>query len=129
MDTITGYVCTACGHATDDPAGSLYECGNCGEQFNSDSSHNGRHMCPNCYKFGAKIADHSCPECNGGEAEEAQIAECNTCGEFFQPEDGCQRCDAPAPKPVIVHSRPCVECGEPVEGLAIGTPFHRECVA
>ena len=50
-----------------DEAVTLYECNNCGTRFTQQTSPNGNHQCPDCDKFGAKISEHGCPECNDGE--------------------------------------------------------------
>lgn len=50
----------------DDVGPPLYHCGTCG-LFNRDQSANDNHQCASCSKFGAKVADASCPECETGE--------------------------------------------------------------
>jgi hypothetical protein len=51
-------------------AGPLYECGGCGTIFTRSTSANDNHQCPECNKFGAKMADVSCPEGCEDELEE-----------------------------------------------------------
>jgi DNA-directed RNA polymerase subunit RPC12/RpoP len=42
----------------------LYECGSCGNEFSrSNSADGGSHRCPQCNKFGSKISDEGCPDC------------------------------------------------------------------
>jgi hypothetical protein len=40
----------------------LYGCDACGTSFTRESSANRNHQCPECNKFGGKIADYGCPE-------------------------------------------------------------------
>lgn len=54
-------------------SGPLYECGNCGTVFTRANSANDNHQCPDCNKFGSKLADFSCPEGNEDELDE-QVA-------------------------------------------------------
>ncbi|HWW00477.1 MAG TPA: hypothetical protein VNZ64_12330 [Candidatus Acidoferrum sp.] len=66
----TTYKCEECGEDFDESrlAGPLYECGDCGVRFTQDTSADGNgHRCPECNKFGAKVADLGCPECGEGE--------------------------------------------------------------
>ena len=43
----------------------LYECSSCGDTFSKSNSADGEsHRCPQCNKFGAKVSDEGCPECN-----------------------------------------------------------------
>lgn len=56
---------------SDDDAVTLYECGECGTRFTQETSSNGSgHSCPGCNKFGAKVSDCGCPECNEGELQQ-----------------------------------------------------------
>lgn len=59
----------------DGEIGPLYECSRCGDRFTRDTSADGSNRCPQCNIFGAKFADHGCPECNAGEMEEARVVE------------------------------------------------------
>jgi len=75
MSEPDAYICDDCGAlvAGDEgqDAGPLYECGECGTRYTRDNSADGdSHRCPDCGKFGAKIADHACPECEEGELVE-----------------------------------------------------------
>jgi len=65
--------CGSCGGTFDNErdAVALYECGECGTQFTQETSANGKHQCPDCNRFGRKISDLGCPECNEGELESA----------------------------------------------------------
>ena len=49
---------------------SLYECNDCGSRFTRETSANDNHQCPDCSKFGSKVSDCGCPECNEGELQE-----------------------------------------------------------
>lgn len=53
----------------------LYECGSCGYVYNRDNSANGAHQCPQCFKFGAKMFDTSCPEGCEEELDEREAYE------------------------------------------------------
>ena len=79
MEKKTGYKCQDCDTIIDPDDGSdlevpLYECNSCGTVFNRDNSADGEsHRCPDCNKFGAKLADKSCPACQEGQIEEITI--------------------------------------------------------
>jgi len=51
----------------DDDGVSLYECDECGTKFTRETSLNNNHQCADCNKFGRKVSDHGCPDCNEGE--------------------------------------------------------------
>jgi DNA-directed RNA polymerase subunit RPC12/RpoP len=51
----------------DGEAVALYECNDCGTRFTRETSANDNHSCPDCNKFGSKVTDCGCPECNEGE--------------------------------------------------------------
>lgn len=54
----------------DQGQGGLYECGECGSTFSRGNSADGdSNRCPDCNRFGAKLADLACPECGEGELE------------------------------------------------------------
>ena len=63
------FKCDSCEAEFDDDgeAVTLYECNDCGTRFTRETSANDNHSCPNCYKFGSKVTDCGCPECNEGE--------------------------------------------------------------
>jgi DNA-directed RNA polymerase subunit RPC12/RpoP len=65
----TGEVAPSCEKEFDDDgeAVALYECGECDTRFTRDTSANDNHQCPYCNKFGSKVTDCGCPECNEGE--------------------------------------------------------------
>lgn len=69
------YRCASCGEeftgeGADQGQGPLYECGECGSPFTRDGSADGdSNRCPDCNKFGGKLADLACPECGEGELE------------------------------------------------------------
>lgn len=54
----------------DEDAVALYECADCGSTFTKETSASENHQCPDCNKFGRKLSDRGCPECNEGELEE-----------------------------------------------------------
>jgi len=58
-------VCNSCNETeeTVDPE-PLYECSNCGTQFTRSNSYNENHQCPDCMRFGSKVTDFGCPDCN-----------------------------------------------------------------
>lgn len=90
-EQVTAYQCEACGALSEEEAGPLYECGECGTQFNRETSYNFNHQCPNCdnHKFSSKIAAQSCYECNEGEVSEVEAFRCTICGddELLEGED------------------------------------------
>lgn len=66
------YKCDSCDELVKvedaEDAGPLYECVSCGTRYNRANSHTGdNHQCPDCLKFGQKVADLCCPECDEGE--------------------------------------------------------------
>ena len=66
-------VCDACEEFVheSDVDSPLYECGGCGERYTRENSADGdSNRCPDCNKFGAKVADYGCPECGAGELVE-----------------------------------------------------------
>src|SRR5262249_9132031 len=58
-EVIDAYRCIECDTISDEHAGSLYECSNCGNVFTVETSPDGSHRCE-CGRFGAKIADTAC---------------------------------------------------------------------
>lgn len=67
---VVAYVCEECDEFVrpDDVASPLYECSDCGTRYTREGSADGEgNRCPDCNKFGARIADHGCPECGEGE--------------------------------------------------------------
>jgi len=95
LERFEGYVCESCeAHVDeDDIESALYECGNCSTVFTRESSANYNHQCPQCHKFGSKIADKGCPECNEGELTEFKGWACTVCDTYFEgdekPEHDC----------------------------------------
>jgi len=70
------FECQACEHQFNDgdEGGPLYECSSCGTEFTREDSADGdSNRCPNCNKFGAKVADLTCPECQSGEVERGEF--------------------------------------------------------
>lgn len=63
------FKCDSCEAEFDDDgeAVTLYECNDCGTRFTRETSANYNHSCPDCNKFGSKVTDCGCPECNEGE--------------------------------------------------------------
>lgn len=61
-------ICTECDEPFEDTTdcSPLYECGECGDQFTRADA-NDTNRCPDCGKFGSKLTDDGCPECNQGE--------------------------------------------------------------
>lgn len=66
------FICEDCGALVPvedaEGVGPLYECGDCGTRYTRGTSADGEsHRCPDCNKFGAKVADVGCPDCEEGE--------------------------------------------------------------
>ena len=67
--------CASCGEefrdgGADQDQGPLYECGSCGATFSLAGSTDGEsNRCPECNRFGRKLAELSCPACEDGELE------------------------------------------------------------
>lgn len=71
----------------DDGLEPVYECNSCGEVFTRSNSNNGNnHQCPQCLKFGAKLSDHGCTNCNQ-ETEMMDGVVCDECGESILVDD------------------------------------------
>ena len=92
MTLVKGWGCESCEFTIQDPADNddispLYECGNCGTTFNRANSANDNHQCPNCNKFGAKVAEYCCPDCESVELEEIDILVCGGCDEVVRVDD------------------------------------------
>ncbi len=82
LDVLEVWYCAECEQYHEDAGPALYGCGECGDLFNRDNSADGdSHRCPSCGKFGAKVADCSCPDCTGGEVESVVAVWCPICDE------------------------------------------------
>jgi hypothetical protein len=58
----------------DQGQGPLYECGECGTKFTRDGSVDGSgNRCPDCNRFGGKVADLACSECGDGGLEPVEL--------------------------------------------------------
>lgn len=87
-ERIDAYGCTECGKVwmpEDDIHEPLYECGSCGDVYRRCDTENGYHRCPQCNKFGGKLADVSCPEGCTSEMEGAEAY--SIAGAIFVPYD------------------------------------------
>lgn len=75
VKSVQGYRCDECDHVDVDAIENpLYECSNCGTRWSRDNaSEQPAHKCPDCKRFGSRIADFACPECDSGEMEESEI--------------------------------------------------------
>lgn len=96
VDKFDGFKCESCEEHVDaaDVESPLYECGNCATVFTRETSANSNHQCPECNKFGSKIAENGCPECNEGELVEFDGWTCPLCGTFFEgpfPNHDCEK--------------------------------------
>ncbi len=82
----TKQMCQSCGHVDEDTAGvPLYECRECSLVFSKNNGMGKGHTCPDCTnKFGTRIADDCCVECEEGELEDTTVFVCNECGEEFE---------------------------------------------
>ncbi|MGO9205482.1 MAG: hypothetical protein ACLQBX_04680 [Candidatus Limnocylindrales bacterium] len=67
--------CASCGEKftdrdADQGQGPLYECGSCGATFSLAGSADGEsNRCPECKRFGRKLAELPCPACEDGALE------------------------------------------------------------
>lgn len=76
------YECEACGAISEEVlAVPLYECPDCYTIYNRDQTERGDHRCPDCNRFGRKIADRTCAACDEGVVEEMRVAICPICDE------------------------------------------------
>jgi predicted RNA-binding Zn-ribbon protein involved in translation (DUF1610 family) len=91
---VEGFQCTECGAVMEEENREpLYECSECGTVFNRNNSADGAsHRCPDCNKFAAKLSDSSCPECEEGELECAELFICENCGTLFADEKEAEEC-------------------------------------
>lgn len=98
IEEFNGFVCYSCEEhiAGEDVSSPLYECGNCGTQFTRDTSANDNHQCPDCNKFGSKVADQGCPECNEGELTEFEGWFCADCETYFEEKPTDHDCEREA---------------------------------
>lgn len=79
LEILNGHKCESCDEILEEGSAievPLYECGSCGTIFNRDNSADGdSHRCPDCNKFGSKVSDTSCSECQEGEVIEIEYVE------------------------------------------------------
>ena len=95
-DFMDAYLCQSCHTITETPDDILYECGSCGHRFKRSNAADGdSNRCPECNRFAAKVADHSCPDCDDGELEEIVAYPCPTCEYLHQ--QGEDQCTATQP--------------------------------
>ena len=60
--------CEALQTAEEHEAQPLFECADCGSRFTREGSADGQgNRCPDCNKFGRKLTEHCCPECEEAE--------------------------------------------------------------
>ena len=74
-ETAARLTCDDCGATFDESEADspLYECSDCGTRFTREGSADGDgNRCPDCTKFGAKVAEYGCPECGEGELVEGE---------------------------------------------------------
>ena len=82
-----GWLCQECGEISEGTAEApLYECGGCEKIFNRNQTDNGDHRCPDCNKFGSKLADDCCVSCETGVVDAVVFVECPLCGELVEVE-------------------------------------------
>lgn len=87
IGTHAAWLCLECGLIAEDSGGPLYECDECGERFNEDTSQDGfSNLCPDCGAGAEQVADDSCIECCQFEAERVLVAECPNCYELVDTE-------------------------------------------
>jgi len=88
-EKVDGYSCQSCDHTqTDEPESPLYECCTTYDRANSNDGESNR--CPECNKFGARIADYACDECHG-EMEATTLYVCG-CGKTYLTTDEVDAC-------------------------------------
>ncbi|MGR3295848.1 MAG: hypothetical protein ACUZ8A_06440 [Candidatus Bathyanammoxibius sp.] len=95
LEAVHAYKCTDCGDiAAESSEEVLYECGNCGPFTRSNSDDGDSNRCPQCHKFGAKVADEACESCQAAGVEEIDAYHCTECNSYFEePDDGeCPDC-------------------------------------
>ena len=94
-EAVRAYKCTDCGDiAAESSEEVLYECGNCGPFIRSNSADGDSNRCPQCNKFGAKLADEACESCEAAGVEKTDAYHCTECNRYFEePDDGeCPDC-------------------------------------
>lgn len=94
VQMVRGYKCSGCNTVLEDVSDqtALYECPDCGSNFTRNNSSNGMsHNSPCCHRFGTKIADYGCDDCDQ-EFEEATLYQCTVCGELFADEAEAEQC-------------------------------------
>lgn len=116
-ELFTALRCEECHHvfveadAAEDP---VYKCTNCETIFNRGETEKGNHKCPNCGKFGSKIAEFSCPSCEHGPHEEIRGRHCPVCGTINAASTNkCQECAASL-EPLVVEYDPAPVEEEPM---------------
>ena len=95
LEAAKAYKCTDCGEiAAESSEEVLYECGNCGPFIRSNSADGDSNRCPQCNKFGAKLADEACESCEAAGGEEIDAYHCTECNSYFEEPDGgeCPDC-------------------------------------
>ncbi|MDM7940114.1 MAG: hypothetical protein QUS07_07220 [Methanothrix sp.] len=75
----------------------VYECSSCGEVFTRSNSYDGdSHKCPQCGKFGSKVEDTCCPDCEAPinvPRERIEGFQCPECEGYFEEDtDPCPNC-------------------------------------
>lgn len=73
------FQCIDCEAYSEDDDGPLYECGSCGNVYTRESTEGGNHICPQCHRFGMKLAEAGCPSCQQGELIIATVTRCPHC--------------------------------------------------
>jgi DNA-directed RNA polymerase subunit RPC12/RpoP len=90
IEPVEAYLCVECGALSEDTLGErLYECNECGLKY-SQSNGMGKNgnVCPDCTnKFGSKVSDDTCTECQEGEIEKVEAVLCPECDELFELKD------------------------------------------
>jgi DNA-directed RNA polymerase subunit RPC12/RpoP len=93
IEMVDAYKCQDCDEISEEVGGPVYECGNCGTQFTREGSADGMsHRCPDCGKFGSKVAEQSCTSCDGGEVEQIEASQCSKCGTLYEDETSAEDC-------------------------------------
>ncbi len=95
LEAVRAYKCTDCGDiAAEASEEVLYDCGNDGPFIRSNSADGDSNRCPECNKFGAKVADEACGSCQAAGVEEIDAYHCTGCGAYFEEpdDDECPDC-------------------------------------
>lgn len=93
IEEVEAYKCLECGEIRDESGPVLYECTECGQKFSKDNGLGMGNICPDCCnKFGSRVADESCVECETGEVEIITVYQCCSCSAFYEERSEAESC-------------------------------------